>query len=204
MGPFDGKRESLLLDGTLRLVLIYGSIREGRFCDRVAAWALGEIERHGGFAVDVVDPRAMGLPAWHQEAETPVLAALRQRLDRADAFVVVTPEHNHGYPAALKYVIDAAYREWRAKPVGFVSYGGPAGGVRAVEQLRQVFAELHAVTMRDAVAFANPWDRFDAAGGLFEPEVPRKAMATMLAHLSWWGRALGEARRATPYAERAA
>ncbi|MGH9095600.1 MAG: NADPH-dependent FMN reductase, partial [Acidimicrobiales bacterium] len=38
-----------------------------------------------------------------------------------------------------------AHSEWQAKPVAFVSYGGMAGGLRAVEQLRQVCAELHAV-----------------------------------------------------------
>ncbi len=69
----------------------------------------------------------------------------------ADAFLVVTPEYNHGYPAALKELIDSVYEPWHAKPVAFVSYGGASGGIRAVEQLRQVFAELHAVTLRDGV-----------------------------------------------------
>jgi NAD(P)H-dependent FMN reductase len=84
--------------------------------------------------------------------------------------VVVTPEYNHGYTAALKQLIDAVKAEWVAKPVGFVSYGGVSGGLRAVEQLRLVFAELHAVTIRDGVSFAMAWNRFDEAG---EPVDPR-------------------------------
>ena len=59
-------------------------------------------------------------------------------MDAADAFVFVTPEYNHGYPASLKNAIDYLHHEWRYKPVGFVSYGGVAAGTRSVEQLQQV------------------------------------------------------------------
>ena len=56
-------------------------------------------------------------------------------------------------------VVDVA--EWQAKPIGFVSYGGLSGGLRAVEQLRQVFAELHAMTVRDSVSLHGPTKRSD-------------------------------------------
>ena len=59
-------------------------------------------------------------------------------MEAADAFVFVTPEYNHGYPASLKNAIDYLNQEWRYKPVGFVSYGGVAAGTRSVEQLQQV------------------------------------------------------------------
>jgi len=80
------------------------------------------------------------------------------------AFVVVTPEYNHGYPAPLKSLIDSVGREWQAKPVAFVSYGGVSGGLRAVEQLRQVFAKLHMVT--NAMPSVSPGlGTVDAMGG---------------------------------------
>lgn len=181
----------------LNLGLVWGSIREGRFCDTVAGWAAMQIERHGGFELDPIDPKALGVASWRAR-EDRVLAALGERIDRADAFVVVTPEYNHGYPAPLKALIDAAHGEWRAKPVGFVSYGGISGGLRAVEQLRLVFAELHAVTMRDTVSLANPWNQFDDAGELI-PEAPQRAMGTMLRHLDWWAGVLRDARRGSRY-----
>ncbi len=89
---------------------------------------------------------------------------LEEKIAEADAFIIVTPEYNHGYTAALKELIDSCYEPWHAKPVGFISYGGVSGGLRAVEQLRQVFAELHTVTIRDTVSFSNVWAQFDAAG----------------------------------------
>src|SRR3954447_20085763 len=67
-----------------------------------------------------------------------------------DAYVFVTPEYNHGISGALKNAIDYLYREWNNKAAGFVSYGS-AGGVRAVEHLRLVMAELMVATVRAQV-----------------------------------------------------
>ena len=60
--------------------------------------------------------------------------------------------HQHTNPAALKNAIDYLYREWRDKPVGFVSYGGVAAGTRAVQQLMQIVATLKMVPIFEAVS----------------------------------------------------
>lgn len=192
------------MDGKINLALIYGSTREGRFCDKVATWVAAQIAERNEFLLDMIDPAALALPSRHERKANADLTMLRQRTEQADAFVIVTPEYNHGYPAALKFLIDSVYAPWQAKPVAFVSYGGVSGGLRAVEQLRLVFAELHAVTIRDAVSFANVWERFDAAGELLEPERARKSMVTLLARLRWWAIALREARNAAPYEQEVA
>jgi NAD(P)H-dependent FMN reductase len=172
----------------VRLGLIYGSTRDRRFCDTVAQWVTAQIVSDERFSVEIVDPARM-------DGERP----LKEQIGEADAFVVVTPEYNHGYPAPLKALIDSVGAEWHAKPVAFVSYGGISGGLRAVEQLRQVFAELHAVTVRDTVSFASAWEQFDARGGIVEPDRPRRSMATMLGRLHWWAVALRSARKVTPF-----
>ena len=188
----------------IKLVLIYGSTREGRFCDVVARWATAEIGRHADFALRLVDPAALALPARHEREKNAALRALESELAAADAFVVVTPEYNHGYPAALKFLIDSLNQPWRAKPVAFVCYGGISGGLRAVEQLRLVFAEVHAVAIRDSVSFANARTKFDPGGRLLEPDAPGQAMATMLRQLQWWALALRAGRAARAYGETAA
>lgn len=187
----------------IRLALLLGSTREGRFCGVVADWAARQIGRHTDFSLDVVDPALLDLPQHLERNCSPALAALKRRLNEADAFVIVTPEYNHGYPAVLKQLIDSAYGVWQAKPVGFVSYGGLAGGVRAVEQLRQVFAEVHAMTVRNSVAFIDAWEQFDCAGNLASPARAEQTMALMLAQLRWWACALKQARELRPYAETA-
>ena len=187
------------MDEPIRIGLIYGSTRKGRFCDTVAGWAAEQIRAAGKYTVDVIDP-AVILPLPGEAEEPSASPNLWQRMAAADAFVVVTPEYNHGYPAALKSLIDSVGAEWQAKPVAFVSYGGISGGLRAVEQLRLVFAELHAVTIRDSVSFAGAWGLFDETGKLKQPERARKTMTTMLGRLQWWALALRQARVADPYA----
>lgn len=176
----------------IKLALIYGSVREGRFCDTVVHWVAHRIAPDRRFTLAIVDPRDLDA------------ASVRRRIDAADALLIVTPEYNHSYPAALKALIDGLHAECQAKPVAFVSYGGISGGVRAVEHLRGVLAELHAVSIRDSVSFANASEQFDGGGRLRHPERFERAMAAMLARLGWWARALRTARVADAYAEIAA
>jgi NAD(P)H-dependent FMN reductase len=178
----------------LRIGLIYGSTRPGRFCDRVAEWVKGEIESRDGFVAEVIDPA---------DERCASDTFVRSRLAAADAFVIVTPEYNHSYPAPLKALIDTATKEWHAKPVAFVSYGGGSGGTRAIEHLRAVFAELHAVGIRDSLSFVSAWEKFDSTGRLLDAERAKRTMATLLARLAWWAEALRAARTAIPYAEAA-
>jgi NAD(P)H-dependent FMN reductase len=185
----------------VKVGLVYGSTRQGRFCDTVARWTAKEIGASGKFSVEVIDPAAHILAARNESTRHGAsdYRALRTQLGEADAFVVVTPEYNHGYPAALKELIDSAGEEWYAKPVAFVSYGGVSGGIRAVEQLRQVFAELHVVSIRDSISFQNAWQLFDANGSPAESERCSSQMSRMLAKLHWWAIALRTARETAPY-----
>jgi NAD(P)H-dependent FMN reductase len=179
------------MEASIKVGLVYGSTRPGRFCDTVARWTASQIAAREGFAVEIIDPAAVGN----------AVSSLNARVAACDAFVVVTPEYNHGYPAPLKALIDSFGPEWHAKPVAFVSYGGISGGLRAVEQLRLVFAELHAVTIRDSVSFAGAWEQFDAEGALRSPERAERSMDAMLRRLHWWAVSLAHARSIWPYAK---
>jgi NAD(P)H-dependent FMN reductase len=190
-----------------RLAVIVGSVREGRFGTTVANWFAGQAAGRTDMTVDVVDLAEIALPLEMPAfggATAPgaarALAELTPRLAAADAFAVVTPEYNHSFPASLKNAIDWHHKEWHAKPVGFVSYGGLSGGLRAVEQLRVVFAELHAVTVRDTVSFHSAWSLFDDQGLPTSPDRCNGAAKTMLDQLVWWARALRAAKAIRPYA----
>jgi NAD(P)H-dependent FMN reductase len=114
---------------------------------------------------------------------------------------VVTPEYNHSFPGPLKTAIDALKAPWQAKPVGFVAYGGLSGGLRAVEALRVVFAELHATTVRDTVSFHQVRNQFDADGQPVDPVGVNGAAGALLHQLAWWAGALKRARAAQPYGQ---
>ncbi|MFF3411875.1 NADPH-dependent FMN reductase [Streptomyces sp. NPDC002742] len=193
-------------DDTLRTAVIIGSTRDGRFGPVVADWIAGHIAQREDMEADLIDlvetPLPTVFPAFGQPPSDEIVAqlgAVSPRLDRADAFVIVTPEYNHSFPAPLKNAVDWHNEQWHAKPVGFVSYGGLAGGLRAVEQLRVVLAELHAVTIRNTVSFHNYSEVFGPDGKPTDPGCDVAAKA-MLDQLTWWGQSLREARRVRPYA----
>lgn len=178
----------------LRLAVLVGSTREGRFGPTVAKWFHTVAAGRDDIEIDLVDLVDADLPA-HWTSDLGVATrAFVHRLEEADAYVVVTPEYNHGYPAALKQAIDVSGRVWTRKPVGFVSYGGMSGGLRAVEQLRLVFAEVRATTVRETVSFhLFP---FDERGQPLDTGASELAAHTMLDDVVWWGRTLRTARRA--------
>lgn len=188
-------------DKPIHLVILVGSNREGRFAPVIANWFTEQVRSNADFTVDVIDLADAALPAAISDTPSAEAVSFCERLAAADAFVMVVPEYNHSFPAVLKHAIDFGYHEWQAKPVGLVSYGGFAAGLRAVEHLRGVMAELHAMTMRDTVSFQNPWDAFDDQGHAVRPDGCAAAAAVMLHQLKWWATALRQARRAEPYIE---
>jgi NAD(P)H-dependent FMN reductase len=184
----------------LRLALIVGSTREGRFGPTVARWFADRVTARDDYEIDQIDLADARLPDVLSSSPPAVVAAVGARLAAADAVVIVTPEYNHSVPGPLKSAIDWYSAEWQAKPVGFVSYGGMAGGLRAVEHLRQIFAELHAVTIRDTVSFHGAAWQFAADGQPKAFEATSAAAARMLDQLAWWADALRRARQRQAYA----
>jgi NAD(P)H-dependent FMN reductase len=190
-----------------KLVVIVGSVREGRFGPVVASWVAEQAAAHGGFAVEVVDLADIDVPlslpavspkyAGDDYPRPAGMESLTSALESADAFIVVTPEYNHSYPASLKAAIDWHFTQWTAKPVAFVSYGGAAGGRHAVLHLENVLTELHAVTVRDGLAFPNYFTAWQD-GHPLDPDATGYAK-TLLDQLSWWAAALHAAREAAPY-----
>ena len=168
----------------LHLVLLTRNLDGGRFGTVVTEWFARQVERSDDFKLDLVDLSAVPL------------AQLPGRIADADAVMIVTAEYNHAYPGDLKTAIDAVRRPWYGKPVGFVVYGGRSGGLRAAEQLRVVFGELHAVTIRDTLGFHET--DFTSSGEPVDPSTPGAA-AALLHQLAWWARSLRDARARTPY-----
>lgn len=180
-----------------QLAVIVASVRKDRIGPSIAQWFLRQVQARTDAAVDVIDLADLHLPAdlgGGHDAEI-----FTKRIDRADAIVVVTPEYNRGYPGGLKTAIDTALPEWRAKPVAFVSYGGVSGGLRAVEQLRLVFSELHVVTMQAAVSLPYAWEELDENGVLRGSDRAASAADTMLRQLTWWAQTLRHGKASDPY-----
>lgn len=190
-----------------RLMIVIASTRPGRAGLPIAEWFTGRAREHAGFELDVVDLAQLALP-FMDEPNHPRLRAYTQQhtkdwsahVERADAFVFVTPEYNHGYGAALKNAIDFLHVEWADKPVGFVSYGGVAAGTRAVQQLKPVVSVLKMVPIMEAVSIPFHAQFIDEDGIVQANETMDQAARMMLDELARVGRALATLRAAQPSA----
>lgn len=181
----------------LDIAIIVGSTRPGRKADAVAKWVLGIAEGRGDARYEVVDIAAFALPLLDEPVppamaggkySKPHSSAWAAKVAKFDGYVFVSPEYNHGASGALKNALDFLYPEWNDKAAGFVAYGS-AGGVRAVEQLRLVLAELQVATVRNQVALSLRTDFEDYA--VFKPgDHQVQAVNAMLDQLIPWSGAL--------------
>lgn len=188
------------------ILVIIGSIREGRVGDNVARWVMKQAEVRTDLRFALVDLKEWALPFYTFSAppailertnDDPKTKAWVENVGRADGYVLVTPEYNYGYAPSLKNALDHAYYAWHYKPVAFVSYGGPGGGVRAASQLRVVVGELQMVPIGREVNIPFIARTIDEDGTITDP-FQIKRVAGMLDQLSWWTTVLREGRASHP------
>lgn len=180
----------------LRIAIITGSTRPGRNNEAVADWVYRIAKQRKDAEFELVDISNYNLPLLN-EPMPPVFGqyahehtkAWAEKIESFDAYVFVTPEYNHSVSGALKNAIDYLYREWNNKAAGFVSYGGHAGGARAVEHLRLILAEVMVATVRAQVLLSllTDFENFRT----FKPGPHReKELHAMLDQVIAWGGAL--------------
>ncbi|MEL4356536.1 MULTISPECIES: NADPH-dependent FMN reductase [unclassified Luteococcus] len=183
----------------MKIGIIVGSTRQNRVGKHIGAWVAAQAEGRQDATAELVDLADYNLPfmtspvppaALKKQYPEPEIQAWSQKIDEFDGFVFVTPEYNHGVPAAFKNAVDVLGPEWMKKAVGFVAYGAD-GGVRAVENWRTILANFNIYDIRNAVTiniftevndegFAPNERRTAEVKDLFDTLVPAaKAMATL-------------------------
>ncbi len=190
----------------LKLKIILGSTRDGRFSEYAGAWMGEHAAKHSAFDTEVLDLREYEMPFFDQMATPssksepyahPAVARWTTKIAEADAFVIIAPEYNRGVPGVLKNAIDWVYSEWNKKSIGYVGYGS-AMGARSVEHLRASAIELQMVPVRQAVHIAAPWTlRENFTGPLKQGALSEfdHSAQMMLEQIAEWGEA-GRAWRA--------
>ena len=186
-----------------RLMLIIASTRPGRIGLPVAQWMEREIAEHGGFDLDVADLADQGLPLLDEPHHPRLENYLHDHTKRwsakvsaADAFVIVMPEYNYSFNAALKNAIDFVFNEWAHKPVGLVSYGGVSAGTRAAAAIRPTLGALRITPVGMSVSI--PFVAQFLKDGEIEPNaLMRESAAAMLTELRTMAIALAGVRGRT-------
>jgi len=180
----------------VKIKIIAGSTRPGRFNIQVANWAYAQAQKHvNGAEIELVDLEEVNLPLFdepmtpstgkHEKEHTKRWARI---VDDADGFLVVTPEYNHSIPAALKNAFDYLFREWNHKPIAFVSYGSAAGGARAVEHLRGVAGELKMYDIREQILLTSYWNNMTETGEYQFTDEQENQLQAQLTELIFWAK----------------
>ena len=181
--------------------VIVGSTRPSRFGEKPAKWLMELTKEHPEATFELIDLLDVNLP-FLDEPQPPLMGnytkdhtlAWATTIGEADGFVFITPEYNHAPSPALLNAVDFLAKEWKHKPVAFVSYGANAGGSRAVEHLRAIVGNLHMYDLNDHVAFVNYWEYLDESGNLKPTEQHVASANALLSNLAFWANKLKDAR----------
>ena len=154
------------------VVVIAGSLRKESFTLKIAN-ALAKLAP-ATLKLEVITPH--GISFFNQDLEAAPPAdwlAFREKLQKSNGVLFVTPEYNRSIPGVLKNAIDVGSRPYGkssflGKPVGIVSSSpGPLGGVSAAKHLQQILPGIAGSIMGQPEIYLNGvGDAFDDKGHL--------------------------------------
>lgn len=154
------------------IVVIAGSLRKDSFSLKVAH-ALAKLAP-ASLKLEVITPA--GISFFNQDLEGAPPAdwlVFREKIQKSDGVIFVTPEYNRAIPGVLKNAIDVASRPYgkssfNGKPVGIISNSpGPLGGVSAAKTLQNILPGISGPILQQPEAYLNAvGDAFDAEGNL--------------------------------------
>ncbi|HEC30827.1 MAG TPA: NADPH-dependent oxidoreductase [Candidatus Yonathbacteria bacterium] len=178
----------------LFIPIILGTARKDRQSENATQFILGEAQSYG-FNTELIDVRdylwGETIPAWVEDERT---SPWKDIVNRADGFIIVLPEYNHGYPGELKILLDGAFKEYAKKPVALCGVsGGGFGGTRVVENIRPILTGLALVPISNTLYFSKIEDIADKDGKISEQYLKDGAQK-MFEELAWYGSALKTAK----------
>ncbi|MEC1547777.1 FMN-dependent NADPH-azoreductase [Bacillus rugosus] len=127
----------------MNMLVINGTPRKhGR--TRIAASYISAL-----YHTDLIDLSEFILPIFNGEAEQSDLLQvqeLKQRVTKADAIVLLSPEYHSGMSGALKNALDfLSSEQFKYKPVALLAVaGGGKGGINALNNMRTVMRGVYA------------------------------------------------------------
>jgi NAD(P)H-dependent FMN reductase len=192
----------------MKVAVIVGSTRPGRVSDRLARWVANESNKIDGIKAEVIDLADFPLP-FLDESISPqynpsrkpnnIATKFLNKLENADAFVIITPEYNRSISGVLKNALDYVDFQLAKKPVALFAHGS-TGGAQAIGNLRSIIPALQAVTLPNPVYFMGRAAEIIDEKGIMNKEVaslpygPASSLDKVLQEILWYGQALANAR----------
>jgi NAD(P)H-dependent FMN reductase len=177
----------------VKIGIIIGSTRPGRFADKPAQWLYDIAKQDSGAEWELVDIRDFHLPLLDEDKPAKVSKEHTKKwsakIAEMDGYIFVTAEHNHSFPASLKNAIDYLNKEWTYKPVGYVGYGY-SQGLRAIMQLRQIATQFHQYDLRETVTI-----QLDGSDVLRVSDNHEKRAQELIKSIVFWAEIMKNARQ---------
>ena len=176
---------------THHIVTIAGSLRKESFTLKIAN-ALAKLAPDT-LKLDVMTPHGISFFNQDLEANPPAdWLAFREKLQKSNGVLFVTPEYNRGIPGVLKNLIDVGSRPYGkssflGKPIGIVSNSpGPLGGVSAAKHLQNILPGISGPIMGQPETYLTMvGDAFNEKGELIK-EPLQKVLEQFLAAFAAW------------------
>jgi NAD(P)H-dependent FMN reductase len=173
----------------MRIEIISGSPRHESVTIRVALHLKKWFEENTSHNIDIISMKDWQVPpvqtVWSVADKAPeALQPLAERVFKADAFILVTPEYNGSYSPALKNLLDHFPKQLH-KPFGIVTASpGAMGGMRASQQLLLLVPALFGVASPNMLIVPAVDKKFAADGSLVD-ESFTNALKTFTAEFLW-------------------
>ena len=135
------------------IVIISASVRTGRKSQRVALFFKDYLAKNNFASAEILDLDEYNFPIFNERLRLqtnpqPAVLQFAEKINSAEAVIIVTPEYNGGYPASLKNVIDLLYNEWKRKPIAIAAISdGIFGGTQVVTSLQFTLWKIGAWTV---------------------------------------------------------
>lgn len=178
----------------MRIEILSGSPRQNSVTRRVALHLKAQLEANTSHEIGLIDLRDWNLPPMEAVIRNPESAPegirpLAERIFKADAFILVTPEYNGSYAPALKNLLDY-FPKQHHKAFGIVTASpGGFGGMRASQQLLLLVPALFGVASPYMLIVAGVDKKFDENGTLLDPAFAN-TVHNFLAEFIWLGESL--------------
>lgn len=174
----------------LYILIILGTAREGNESQKATNFLLKEMQKDENLEVEIISVGDLGWAHTTAPFQNKETNPQRDKFERADGFVLVTPEYNHGYPGELKIFLDSMDKEYRYKPFGLCGVSsGNFGGTRVIDHIKPVLIELWAVPTHRNLNFGNIGTLFDEKGDITDEKFIERT-ETFKNELVWFAKTL--------------
>jgi NAD(P)H-dependent FMN reductase len=185
------------VNNSITIALLVGTVRAKRESIKAAHFVADYAKNYPNVELIFVDPQELMLIDEGEDVKDPRYSEITAK---ADAFIIVTPEYNHGYPSSLKRMLDSEYDNYKHKPVALVgASSGSWGGVRVCEALLPVCHRTGMVNIQTEMYFPKIQDTFDENGQI-KPDLAErydKNARALYEELVWFAKLLKPARQSS-------